>query len=253
MNATDDSIEELESYDEEDDSESGGMTRFGITRGQAIGLFSVLLFMIGGTTLYLMGFLSMENAFDLGDRVNQTVEMEKDSKEVKESKKRDEVAITGKKSRASRKSSRASKNHSQAASSQNASQGGQQSDQQPVVQGIRLENIRVGSSSNHYPPAPKGERRALSSLSNSGEHALTGARVVMEFLDRNDKPVEQRTINPLVVAGGVLGDVEKPIAPGERRPFAASLNNISSSWSGKVRATVEGMQFKGWDTAELHQ
>ncbi|WP_143711390.1 hypothetical protein [Magnetococcus marinus] len=246
MNATDNSFEELESQDEIDEN-ADKLRRFGITRGQLYFSTGFLFFILLLTLLDFTGVVSFQEAFNLEDRVQPSIEKERKVAERKEGERAEVKMIKGaKKATESHRAAKAPVGKQQVT----PQQAGPESDQ-PIVQGIRLERVRVGLSESHYPPAPKDERRALSSLSNSGEHTLTSARVVMEFFDHKEQLIEQRTVNPLVIAGGVLGDVEKPLAPGEHRPFAATVSNLSSTWSGKVRARIEGMQFKGWDTAQL--
>nr|CRH05116.1 conserved protein of unknown function [Candidatus Magnetococcus massalia] len=248
MNAESETLDDGLLEDEESES-AGRLKQWGVTKQQLfffLGIIGVVLIMV---ILDLTGLLNFNDAFKLDERVQQNSEMKESEKEAKESKKPKEVAVTGKKQSQQRSTSRAA-----AQPSQTAAQPKQVAAAQPEVKkptGVQLGEVRVGRSKDHYPIAPHTERRALSDMTNHTSQNVVKAKVVMEFIDRKGQTIERRELNPLVVSGGVLGDQEQPIKPGETRQFAASINSLPNSWRGKVRTQLEGVQYEGVKTAML--
>lgn len=75
-------------------------------------------------------------------------------------------------------------------------------------------------------------------LSNTGSNYLDDARVDISFLDAEGNVLLRRSINPLVVSGGLFGDKIKPLFPGETRKIMVDASQVPSGWIDKLRAEV---------------
>ena len=78
--------------------------------------------------------------------------------------------------------------------------------------------------------------RAL--LSNNGTKYLDDARVDILFMDGKDKVLLRRSINPLVVSGGLFGDKTKPLFPGETREITLDASQTPPGWINQLKAEV---------------
>ena len=75
-------------------------------------------------------------------------------------------------------------------------------------------------------------------LSNNSTHFLDDARVDILFMDGKNKILQRRSINPLVVSGGLFGDKIKPLFPGETRAIALDASQTPPGWINQLQAEV---------------
>jgi hypothetical protein len=99
---------------------------------------------------------------------------------------------------------------------------------------LRLENIALSRAENFL----HQEVTTLSGeLVNTGDRALQGVAVTIEFSDELNQVVLRETRS-------VFGSGSLPLAPGERRNFEVSFEHIPSSWNMQQPAVgVTGLQF----------
>ncbi|MEO5365428.1 MAG: hypothetical protein H7831_03575 [Magnetococcus sp. WYHC-3] len=89
------------------------------------------------------------------------------------------------------------------------------------------------------------QRQVRADLVNGWEEPLANAVVVLSFPDRDGRVLLERKVNPLVVSGGVFGDVVRTLNPGAHRDFRALTGVIPAGWNGKVHARIAAMEFEG--------
>jgi hypothetical protein len=99
---------------------------------------------------------------------------------------------------------------------------------------IQLENIALSRAENFL----NQEVTTLSGdLVNSGNRALRGVELTVEFFDDMNQIVLRETHAVLILGGA-------PIAPGDRRNFDVSFEHIPSSWNTQQPVVhVSGLQF----------
>ncbi|OSM04998.1 hypothetical protein [Magnetofaba australis] len=107
-------------------------------------------------------------------------------------------------------------------------------------QKVSLGAARVGVNDNYFPVCPPNTRRVLSDINNHSDKPIENASVDVEFYNRKGEVVLVRRVNPLAVSGGVFGDVTRPLKPGEKRLFAASIDHVPNNWSGEVKTSLSG-------------
>ncbi|MBF0178873.1 MAG: hypothetical protein HQM03_02475 [Magnetococcales bacterium] len=91
--------------------------------------------------------------------------------------------------------------------------------------------------------AENGERRVRGRLFNHGPRKLTGAEVRIQFLDTNGQVIFSRSVNPLVVSGGLFGDLSEALPVGSGRQFYVLADDTPVGWSGRVDAKLMGLRF----------
>lgn len=83
--------------------------------------------------------------------------------------------------------------------------------------------------------------RAL--MSNKAKKPFVDAKIDIIFVDGKERILLRRSINPLVVSGGLFGDKVKPLYPGESREFVVDASQPPSGWTNQIRTEVVYYQF----------
>ncbi|MBF0293653.1 MAG: hypothetical protein HQL96_00570 [Magnetococcales bacterium] len=91
--------------------------------------------------------------------------------------------------------------------------------------------------------AESGERRVRARLFNHGPRKLTGAEVRVQFLNAEGQVILSRSVNPLVVSGGLFGDRSEALPAGSGRQFHVLADDTPVGWTGKVEVKVMGLRF----------
>ena len=63
------------------------------------------------------------------------------------------------------------------------------------------------------------------------------------FLDAGDGVVMTRSVNPLVVSGGLFGDRSEPLEAGRARDFHVEAGGAPDAWADRVDARVTDSRF----------
>ena len=83
----------------------------------------------------------------------------------------------------------------------------------------------------------------MSHIDKEGTQPFVGARVDILFMDDKDNILLRRSVDPLVVSGGLFGDKKKPLSPGESREFIVDATHPPSGWTDKLKAEVIYYQY----------
>ncbi|MBF0459905.1 MAG: hypothetical protein HQL87_00765 [Magnetococcales bacterium] len=92
---------------------------------------------------------------------------------------------------------------------------------------------------NTLPNLPRIQVR----LSHHGDRTVDNARLDILFLDSKATALARRAVNPLVVAGGLLGDKVKSLRPGEVREFYVDATQAPMGWIDQLTSEVVYYQF----------
>ena len=75
-------------------------------------------------------------------------------------------------------------------------------------------------------------------VSNKGANPMIEARVDMLFMDGTGQVLARRSVNPLVVSGGLFGDKIRPLQPGESREFEVDTSQLPAGWGSQIHAEL---------------
>lgn len=87
------------------------------------------------------------------------------------------------------------------------------------------------------------EKRIEARILNQGGKFLHDVAVDILFLDSRGETVLARSVNPLVISGGLFGDKVQTLWPGRARKFIVDATDVPKSWSGALRPNVTSYSF----------
>ncbi len=90
---------------------------------------------------------------------------------------------------------------------------------------------------------PDGTRGVDARLFNQSQKKLIKAQVDIRFLRSSGAVLLTRSVNPLVVSGGLFGDQSEPLKAGESRQFTIMADDVPSGWTGHMDAKVSALGF----------
>jgi hypothetical protein len=96
---------------------------------------------------------------------------------------------------------------------------------------VTVDRLRRGDVAGTARPVPG----VFGELVNNSDETLSRVVVVVEFLDRDGRPIFDREY-PLVSVSAYTSD--RPLGPGHRRPFGYRVEDAPAAWAGGVRARV---------------
>ena len=107
---------------------------------------------------------------------------------------------------------------------------------------LAIDNLRLDSGKKLVGDmSDTPQIRAL--MSNKGNKPFIDAKLDIIFMDGKDRIISRRSINPLVVSGGLFGDKVKLLQPGDSREFVADASNAPSGWIDRLETEVIYYQF----------
>lgn len=89
-------------------------------------------------------------------------------------------------------------------------------------------------------------RRGITgTIRNEGSKTLTRVRVLLTFLDKEDRPTGEFEFSALPWAGpvGAGEPSERPLSPGSMRKFLVYPSSVAAGWSGRWQAAVASVTF----------
>ncbi|MDH5467472.1 MAG: DUF2393 family protein [Candidatus Aminicenantes bacterium] len=107
---------------------------------------------------------------------------------------------------------------------------------QAYIDKIKILNLRVAE-------AQFGGLGVFGEIKNAGDKTLTEVEITIYFLDKNNKPIFEKTYHPVLVTEFSLGD-NKPLKPNYSREFGYKPDDIPSDWAEKVRAKITNIEFE---------
>lgn len=89
-----------------------------------------------------------------------------------------------------------------------------------------------------------GSRVVTGLLVNTSTLLLKRLEVRLEGVDARGGVVHDKKVDPLVVSGGVFGDVRRDLQPDRDHSFEIAVDDFPASWQGEVRATILDADFQ---------
>lgn len=80
-------------------------------------------------------------------------------------------------------------------------------------------------------------------IKNTGDKTLTKVEITIYFLDKNDKPIFEKTYPHVSVSKFSIGDNE-PLKPNYSTKFGYGPDDVPSDWAQKVRAKITNIEFE---------
>ncbi|TET68640.1 MAG: DUF2393 domain-containing protein [Candidatus Aminicenantes bacterium] len=80
-------------------------------------------------------------------------------------------------------------------------------------------------------------------IKNTGDKTLTKVEITIYFLDKNEKPIYEKTYLPVLVTDFSIGD-SKPLRPNYSEKFGYKTDDAPSEWTQKVRAKITNIEFE---------
>jgi len=110
-------------------------------------------------------------------------------------------------------------------------------DETEYLSKIVVRKVEVGST-EFDKPGVFGE------IKNTGEKTLKEVEITIFCLDKDSKPIFEKTSYPVLVTElGMVGD-NQPLKPGYSKPFGVRLSDAPSDWEKKVDIKVTKVSFQ---------
>jgi len=101
---------------------------------------------------------------------------------------------------------------------------------------VVVRNVHVGKSI-------LDEIGVFGEVKNTGERILKKVEITIYCLDKNGKPIFEKTYHPVLVSEWSFGDNE-PLKPNYSRKFGVKLDDAPSDWAKKVQVKVTDIEFQ---------
>jgi hypothetical protein len=112
----------------------------------------------------------------------------------------------------------------------------QEAEMKAYLPSVELLGIQVADSTT-------GGKGVFGEVKNNGDRTLSKVGITIYYLDRDSKPVFEKTYNPVLVTSFSFGDDNAPLKPGYSRKFGYRLDDAPSDWAGEVEVKVTAIKF----------
>lgn len=107
---------------------------------------------------------------------------------------------------------------------------------QAYIDKVKILNLRVAE-------AQFGGLGIFGEIKNTGDKTLTEVEITIYFLDKNNKPIFEKTYLPVLVSDFSIGN-NKPLRPNYSEKFGYKPDDIPSDWAQKVRTKITNIEFE---------
>lgn len=87
------------------------------------------------------------------------------------------------------------------------------------------------------------ETGVFGEIKNTGDRTLSKVEITIYCLDRNGKPIFEKTYHPVLVSEWSITD-NQPLKPNYSRKFGVKLDDAPSDWARKVKVEVTDVEFE---------
>jgi hypothetical protein len=108
--------------------------------------------------------------------------------------------------------------------------------EQAYINKVEIRNLRVAKTIS-------GDFGVFGEIKNFGDRILRKVEITIYFLDKNDKPIFEKSYNPVFVTKFSIGDNE-PLKPNYSTKFGYGPDDVPSDWAQNVRAKITNIEFE---------